>query len=201
VAIAGGVVIGFWYITKQRVAERLALFETQLMDSLRIAARAMRAGHPLAAAFQAISEEIPEPVGEIFGNICQEQALGLDLQMAIRRAAETAHNVDLKLLATAVSIQMDTGGNLAEVMESLASVMRARIRLNRRVRVLTASSRMSKNTLLVIPILIFVYLNASSPEYSEVFYTTAPGRLMLVGTVVSMLFGAWTMNKLTELKY
>jgi tight adherence protein B len=200
-AIAAGIVITFWHITKRRIEERISLFETQLMDSLRIAARALRAGHPLVAAFQAISEEIPEPVGEIFGNICQEQALGLDLQTAIRRAANAAHDVDLKLLATAVSIQMDSGGNLAEVMESLASVMRARIRLNRRVRVLTASTRMSKNTLLAIPIVLFVFLNASSPEYSEVFYTTVPGRLMLVATVVSMVFGAWMMNKMSQLKY
>ncbi|OHB68153.1 MAG: hypothetical protein A2Y77_12460 [Planctomycetes bacterium RBG_13_62_9] len=199
--IAGGIIIGFWHVTKQRIAERIALFETQLVDSLRIAARALRAGHPLVAAFQAISEEIPEPVGEIFGNICQEQALGLDLQTAIRRAADAARDVDLKLLATAVSIQMDTGGNLADVMESLASVMRARIRLNRRVRVLTASTRMSKNTLLAIPIVLFVFLNASSPDYSEVFYTTLAGRLMLGGTVVSVLFGAWTMNRLSVLKY
>jgi tight adherence protein B len=201
VAIGAGIIIGFWHVTRQRMAERITLFETQLVDSLRIAARALRAGHPLVAAFQAISEEIQEPVGEIFGNVCQEQALGLDLQTALRRAADAARDVDLKLLATAVSIQMDTGGNLADVMESLAAVMRARIRLNRRVRVLTASTRMSKNTLLVIPILLFVFLNIASPEYSEVFYTTLPGRLMLVGTAVSMVFGAWVMNKLSVLRY
>jgi tight adherence protein B len=200
-AIAVVVLVAFWSITKRGISHRISLFERQLVESLGIAARALRAGHPLVGAFQSISTEIGEPVGRIFGEICQEQALGLDLQDSIRRVANATHNGDLKLFATAVNIQMTTGGNLADVMDSLASVMRARMRLNRRVRVLTASTRMNRNTLLSVPIILFALLNIMSPEYMDVFYSTFPGRCMLAGTVTGMLFGAWVMTKLSVIRY
>lgn len=200
-AVGGTVVVGFWILTNKRINDRITRFERQFVEALGIAARALRAGHPLVGAFQSISEEIGDPVGPLFGEICQEQALGLDLQESIRRVADVTHNKDLKLFATAVSIQMTTGGNLAEVMDSLSSVMRTRMRLNRRVRVLTSSSRLNRNALLAIPILLFLFLNISSPEYVEVMYTTSLGRAMLVGTVIGMLFGAWVMGKLSQLKY
>jgi tight adherence protein B len=201
--LAGGMIIiaAFWIVTAKRIAQRIALFERQIVEALGIAARALRAGHPLIGAFQSIAEEIPEPVGRIFGEICQEQALGLDLQDSIRRVADAARNTDLKLLATAVNIQLKTGGNMAELMETLASVMRSRMRLNRRVRVLTASSRMSKYVLLTVPIILFVSLNLVSPEYVSVFYTTWAGRHMLMTTGASVLLGAWMMNRLSVLRY
>lgn len=199
--IAVAILIGFWMLTSRRIDQRNALFDRQFVESLGIAARALRAGHPLVGAFQSISEEIGDPVGTIFGEICQEQALGLDLHDSIRRVADVARNSDLKLFATAVSIQMKSGGNLADVMDSLALVMRSRIRLNRRVRVLTTESRMSRNTLIAVPPLLFLAMNILSPAYVSVMYNTLPGRAMLVGTVISMLFGAWTMGKLSVIRY
>ncbi len=200
-AIGVVILVAFWSITKRNISQRLSLFERQLVESLGIAARALRAGHPLIGAFQSISTEIGEPVGRIFGEICQEQALGLDLQESIRRVANATHNGDLKLFATAVNIQMTTGGNLADVMDSLASVMRSRMRLNRRVRVLTASTRMNRNTLLAVPIILFTLLNIMSPQYMDVFYSTFPGRCMLGGTIAGMLFGAWVMTRLSIIRY
>ncbi len=195
------ILLGFRTLTRKRIASRLALFDRQFVDSLRIAARALRAGHPLVGAFQSISEEISEPIGPIFGEICQEQALGLDIQESMRRMADTTRNADLKLFATAVNIQMTTGGNLAELMDSLAAVMRSRMRLNRKVRVLTASTQLNKQTLIAIPIFLFVLLNVMSPDYMEVFYVTWAGRFMLVATGISVLLGAWVMEKLAVLRY
>ncbi len=199
--IAVGILVVFRIVTAKRITRRIDVFERQFVESLGIAARALRAGHPLVGAFQSISTEIGEPVGPLFGEICQEQALGLDLRDSIRRVADTARNTDLKLFATAVSIQMTSGGNLADVMDSLSGVMRMRMRMNRRIRVLTASTRMNRNTLLAVPILLFAFLNISSPEYVGVMYTTPLGRVLLIATVAGMLFGAWVMAKLSELKY
>jgi tight adherence protein B len=201
VLAAVAILVVFRILTIKRIDRRISLFERQFVESLGIAARALRAGHPLVGAFQAISEEIGDPVGPLFGEICQEQALGLDLRDSIRRVADTTRNTDLKLFATAVSIQMTTGGNLADVMDSLSGVMRQRMRLNRRVRVLTASTRMNRNTLLAVPVLLFAFLNLSSPEYVNVMYTTTVGRILLLATVAGMLFGAWVMAKLSEMKY
>ncbi len=200
-ATGGTILVVFWTITNWRIDQRKALFDRQLVESLGIAARALRAGHPLVGAFQSIAEEIGDPVGPIFGEICQEQALGLDLQDSIRRMADVTRNPDLKLFATAVSIQMGSGGNLADVMDSLSAVMRTRIRLNRRVRVLTTETRMSRNVLLGLPIVLFLAMNIVSPQYVSVMYTTFVGQAMLVGTIIAMLVGAWVMARLSILRY
>lgn len=200
-AAAVAILIGFHIVTVGRINRRIDLFERQFVDALGIAARALRAGHPLASAFHSISTEIGEPVGKLFGEIYQEQSLGLDLQDSIRRVADTTRNTDLKLFATAVSIQMTTGGNLADVTDRLAAVMRVRMRLNRRIRMLTTSTRMNRNTLLAVPVLLFAFLNVSSPDYVGVMYTTLLGRVLLMVTVAGMVFGAWIMARLSKLKY
>jgi tight adherence protein B len=195
------VVAGFWALTERRIAMRIALFERQFVDSLGIAARALRAGHPLVGAFQLITEEVDDPVGSLFGEICQEQALGLDLQDSLQRVANASHNVDLKLFATAVRIQMSSGGNLAELMDTLATVMRSRMRLHRRVRVLTAQTQMSKRILIGLPILLFLMLNVVAPMYMQSFYKTWTGRYMLAATVTGVLLGMWLMRRLSVLRY
>jgi tight adherence protein B len=198
---SGAVLIVFWVVTNRRIDARRALFERQFVDSLGIAARALRAGHPLVGAFQLVAEEVGDPVAKLFGEICQEQALGLDLESSIRRVAEVSHNADLKLFATAVSIQLNSGGNLAELMDTLAMVVRSRIRLHRRVRVLVAQTDMSKRILMALPVLLFALLNIISPEYMDLFYSTWPGRYLLIATIFSVLMGAWLMKKLSVIRY
>ncbi len=201
VAISGGIVIAFWSYAKSRVAKYSALFERQLVDALGISARALRAGLPLLGSFQLISEEIDDPVGGIFSRICHEQLLGLDMKDSIRKVAKTVPSSELKLFATSVAIQLQSGGNLADLMDSLAAVIRSRMRLNRRIRVLTAQTQFSKRTLIAVPIILFLVLNIMSPEYMETFYTTTVGRIMLIGASSMVLFGAWVMNKLSVLRF
>jgi tight adherence protein B len=203
IGLAGAAVVVtiFWVSTERRITARTALFERQFVDSLGIAARALRAGHPLIGAFQLIAQEVDDPLGGMFGEICQEQALGLDLQDSIQRVAGTTDNSDLKLFATAVGIQMNSGGNLAELMDTLATVMRSRVRLHRRVRVLTAQTQLSKRILIGLPILLFIVLNITAPTYMEMFYKTWTGRYMLAGTIASTLLGIWLMSRLSILRY
>ena len=199
--ISAAIVVVFWMYTRRRISKRAALFERQLVDALGVAARALRAGHPLVGAFQLVSEEIAEPLGTIFSRICQEQSLGLDLKDSIRKVANTTNNAELKLFATAVAIQLKSGGNLADLMDSLASVIRARMRLNRRVRVITAQTQFSKRILIALPILLFFLLNFISPRYMEPFYTTSVGRFMLAIAILSVLLGSWAMGRLSVLRF
>jgi tight adherence protein B len=171
------------------------------VDGLGIAARALRAGHPLMGAFQLISEEIDEPLGDIFYRICQEQMLGSDLKDSIHKVAKSTYNPELKLFATSVGIQLQSGGNLADLMDSLAEIIRARMRLNRRVRVMTSQTQFSKNLLIALPIIVFFVLNILNPEYAEPLYTTTVGRIMMAATAVSIFFGAWVMKRLTVLRF
>jgi tight adherence protein B len=195
------IVVGFWSYTRHCISKNAALLERQLVDALGIAARALRAGHPLLGAFQLISEEIDEPLRDIFLRICQEQMLGLDLKDSIQKVARSSYNHELKFFATAVAIQLQSGGNLADLMDSLATVIRSRMKLNRRVRVMTAQTQFSKRLLIALPIIMFFFMDISNPEYMEPLYTTMTGRFMLVIMASSILFGAWVMNRMCILRF
>jgi tight adherence protein B len=199
--IATGIIVVFLAYTEKRINTRAALFERQLVDALGVAARALRAGHPLGGAFQLVAEEIGEPLKGVFFRICQEQYLGLDLKDSIREVAKTTHNAEFKLFATAVAIQLQSGGNLADLMDSLAAVIRARMRLNRRVRVITAQTKLSQRILIALPVILFFALNFLSPKYMETFYKTSIGNFLLVAMVVSILLGSWMMKRISVLRF
>jgi tight adherence protein B len=196
-----GIVVVFWNYTKHSISKNAALLERQLVDALGIAARALRAGHPLLGAFQMISEEIDEPLKDIFLRICQEQMLGLDLKDSIQKVARSSYNNELKFFATAVSIQLQSGGNLADLMDSLANVIRARMKLNKRVRVMTAQTQFNKRLLIGLPIFMFFLLDLLNPQYMEPLYTTMTGKILLMITVSSILLGAWVMNRMCILRF
>lgn len=202
-AAAGPVVVVllFWLYVKHCIAKREMIFDQQFIDALDLAARSLRAGHPLLGAFRVISDEIPAPVGNIFGEICQQQGIGVSVEDALRRAAAGLTSLDLKLFATSVTIQMRTGGNLTEMMERLATVIRGRMWLTRRIRVLTAQTQFSKRLLLVLPFLLFFVLNLINPRYMEPLYHTWIGQMLLLAAAAGLLTGAWVMNRMAVLKY
>jgi tight adherence protein B len=190
----------FWIVVTQRISSRASNFERQLVDSLELAARSLRAGHPLTGAFRLISEEIGAPVGRLFAEICQHQGMGASLDRAVRTAADGTPSEDFKLFATSIVIQLHSGGNLAEMMQRLAFVMRERMRLARRVRVLTAQTQFSKRILLALPFLIFIILNVLNPKYMNPLYSTFPGQMILFAAALGLMIGAFLMNRLSVLK-
>ena len=201
VGIALLVAVIFFGYLRHRVNRRAALFETQLVGALELAARSLRAGHPLVGAFNLVSEETAPPVGTLFTEICQQQELGVNLEDSIREAALTSGSADMRLFATSVLIQMQTGGNLADMMERVAMVIRDRIRLNRRVKILTAQTQFSKRILLAIPLIVFALLNVIDPEYISPLYSRSEGKFLLAVGTLCLLAGAWVMNRLAILKY
>jgi len=202
-ALAASIVVmmGFRMFVNIKVNKRRNLFESQLVDALELAARSLRVGHPLPGAFRLASEEIAAPVGVIFGNIVQQQELGVPLDQAVSQAAAESSSDDLKLFATAVIIQIRSGGNLADMMERVVAVMRDRQRLSRRVRVLIAQTQFSKQVLLSLPIGMFVLLNLMNREYMQPLYNTSGGQGILIAAACMLLFGAWVMSKLAVIKY
>jgi tight adherence protein B len=194
-------VSGFSVYTRRKIDKRADLFERQLIDALGIAARSLRAGHPLVGSFQLIAEEIGSPLGDVFYRICKEQELGVDMKNSIRSAAEETSNSELKFFTSAVAIQLQSGGNLADLMDSLSAVIRARVRLARRVRVLTAQTNFSAKILIAMPVILFILLNIVNPNYMEPMYKTTTGKYILAGTIVSVLLGWWLMKKLAVLRF
>jgi tight adherence protein B len=107
----------------------------------------------------------------------------------------------MKLLATAVVIQFQSGGNFADLMDSLSTVIRSRVRLNRRIRVITAQTRFSKMVLIALPIFLFFLLNIMNPDYMKPLYNTETGRYMMGIMVISILIGSWLMNKMSVIRF
>jgi len=201
ISMAIAVVLIFKVYAQRRITRKHALFETQLVDALDLAARSLRAGHPLGAALGLISEEIAPPVGKVFATINDQQSLGVGLDEAVRQAASTSASDDLKLFATAVGIQIRSGGNLAAVIDRLALVIRDRQKLNRRIRVLTAQTQFSKRILLALPFILFAILNLLNPEYLAPLYASRQGNILLGIGAGGLLMGSWSMNHLAAMKY
>jgi tight adherence protein B len=183
------------------ISQRTELFERQLIDALELGARSLRAGHPLSGAFQLISEEIAEPVGPLFGEICEQEALGVSIPDALEQRVAQTHSPDMRIFAVSVIIQLRSGGNLAEMMERVTWVIRERMRINRRARVLTAEAQLSKWVLIALPIVLLVGLSLFRPEYMQPLYTTQSGQLMMVAGGLSMCIGSWIMSRMSVLKY
>ena len=190
----------WWWAATVRVHKRNQKFERQLVDGLELCARALKAGHPLLAAFQLIADEIPAPVGQIFAEICQQQALGVRMEDALRRSAMQTKNEDMQLFSAAMAIHLRSGGNLAEVMQGLAWVIRERLRLGRRFRTLIAQTQISKRILIAMPIIMFAVLNFISADYMATMYTSGFGQILLGGAALGLLLGWFVMNKMANLK-
>lgn len=200
-AVAVLVPIVFRFYVLIRVARKAALFERQLVDAMELAARSLRGGHPLMGAFRLVSEELNQPVSDVFHEICQQHEMGAGLEEAMRNAAAKAPTSDMKFFAASVAIQLRSGGNLADMMQRLASVIRDRMRIARRVRVLTAQTQLSKRVLIGLPIVLFLFLNIIASDYMNTFYTTTAGNIMLGICAGALLIGGWIMNRMVVLSY
>ncbi len=201
VGVGVALLLVFHIFMTARVSRREQLFEAQLLDALELAARSLRAGHPLIGAFRLVADEMPQPVSTVFGDVCQRHEMGAGLADSLREAARLSPSQDMKMFVTSVAIRVKAGGNLADLMDRLAAVMRERMRLSRRVKVLAAQAQLSKRVLLVLPFLIFVALNLVNPEYIRPLYTTTPGHVMLAIAGGSLALGSLLMNRMSVLRY
>jgi tight adherence protein B len=200
-AIGAAVIVTFRMYMGRRVRHHRDLFDRQLGDALGLAARSLRAGHPLISAFHIVSEEMVPPISATFAQICQQHEMGAGIHDALHKVASESPSTDMKLFATSVGIQARSGGNLADLMDRLAVVIRDRLRVGRRVRVLTAQTQLSKRVLIVLPVLVFLVLNVINPDYMDPLYTTVPGKIMLGMGIAALVVGVWMMDRICNLEY
>ncbi|MBA4350998.1 MAG: pilus assembly protein TadB [Rhodobacter sp.] len=159
----GGVYV--WVARKAK--KRMALLEEQLPDAVELMVRSLRVGHPFSAAVAIVSKEVADPLGTEFGLIADEATYGRDIAESLRSFASRMDNQDLHFLAVAVSIQQQSGGNLAEILDGLAKVIRARFKLFRRVKAITAEAKWSGMFLSAFPIAALVMVQMLKPDYYD----------------------------------
>ncbi|WP_128514223.1 type II secretion system F family protein [Tabrizicola thermarum] len=178
---------GVFYWVNSTAKKRMNLLEEQLPDSIELMVRSLRVGHPFSTAIGIVAKEIPDPLGSEFGVIADEAAYGRDISESLKAFAERMDSQDLRFLAVAVSIQQQSGGNLAEILEGLSKVVRARFKLFRRVRAITAEAKWSGMFLSGFPIVALIMINVVQPDYyDEVRETSAyiPAALFVVSFLI-----------------
>lgn len=197
IAVAMGIG-GVYFWVNKKAKKRIELMEEQLPDAVELMVRSLRVGHPFASAIGIVSKEIPDPLGTEFGMIGDEAAYGRDPAESLKAFAERMDNQDIRFLAVAVTIQQQSGGNLAEILEGLSKVIRARFKLFRRVKAITAEAKWSGMFLSAFPIGALVMILMVKPDYfDEVKETPAfiPAALIVaVFLVVNMIFMKMMVN-------
>ncbi|XDA97460.1 type II secretion system F family protein [Sulfitobacter sp. LCG007] len=163
-----GIGVGGVYMwVSMKANKRLGIIEEQLPDAVELMVRSLRVGHPFSSAVQIVSREIGDPLGSEFGVIADESAYGRDVGEALKEMAERLDMQDLRFLAVAVTIQQQSGGNLAEILAGLAKVIRARFRLFRRVKAITAEAKWSGKFLSAFPVVALIVINVLDPNYYD----------------------------------
>jgi tight adherence protein B len=187
-----------WLLNKRRV--RLKTFAAQLPDSLELVARALRAGHSLAAGMHVVAEEMPSPIADEFGRVYEEQNLGIALEDALKSMCMRVPNLDLKFFVTAVAIQRQTGGDLAEILDKIGYVVRERYKILGQVKALTAEGRLSGVVLISLPFGLLLMMMHLKPDYIEMLWTHPMGIRMSIGAIVLMIIGAICIKKIVDIK-
>jgi tight adherence protein B len=187
-----------WLLNKRRL--RLKHFSGQLPDALELVARALRAGHSLAAGMHVVAEEMPSPISDEFGRVYEEQNLGIALEDALKAMCDRVPNLDLRFFVTSVLIQRQTGGDLAEILDKIGYVVRERYRILGQVKALTAEGRLSGIILIALPFGLFFLMLHIKPDYVEKLWTHPLGIKMAVAALIAQLLGAIIIKKIVDIK-
>ena len=158
---------GVYFWVNSKANKRIAMIEEQLPDAVELMVRSLRVGHPFSSAIQIVAKEVADPLATEFGIIADESAYGRDIGEALKDMAERLDMQDLRFLAVAVTIQQQSGGNLAEILAGLSRVIRARFRLFRRVKAITAEAQWSGKFLSGFPVFALIAINVMDPNYYD----------------------------------
>jgi tight adherence protein B len=201
VALLGGgaAVLPYFYLLFLR-KRRLARFAKQLPEALELISRALRAGHSLAAGISLVAEEMPDPVGVEYSKCYEEQNLGIPLEESLENLSDRVPNIDLRFFVTAVILQRQTGGDLAEILDKIGHLIRERFKLWGQIQALTGEGRLSGIVLLALPPCLFVAMYYLNPEYSSTLFTDPMGRQMLGGGIIMQFLGAIVIKKIINIK-
>ncbi|HEY0321884.1 MAG TPA: type II secretion system F family protein [Pyrinomonadaceae bacterium] len=185
----------FWMRKK-----RFDKFLEHLPDALELMSRALSAGHAFSEALHMVSTEMPEPIATEFRKTYEEQNLGLSLKLALENLTQRIPLLDLRLCVTAVLIQRETGGNLAEILEKVAVTIRERFRIMGDLKTLTTSSRMSAWLLCGLPIFVAIAVTGMNPEYMSILWKDQRGHKLIAAAILMQITGMLIVRKILKIK-
>lgn len=203
VALVAGIAAAFLPIAFARFKanRRIQTFEEQFPEAIDLLSRALRAGHAFTTGLSMVADEMPDPVGTEFKLAYDRQNFGMPLPQALREFAERVPLLDAKFFVTAVLTQREAGGNLSEVLDNLARVIRERFRVKRQVRVVTAHARLTGWVLACLPPVVAVALFFINPDHMAILWTDPMGIQLIVVGVILQVLGSLIIRKLVNIEY
>jgi len=180
--------------------KRIEKFKKQLPDGLDLIARALKAGHAFTGGMNLAATEFDDPLGPEFNETLEEINFGVSVADALKNMVGRVDCEELRYFVVGVILQRETGGNLAELIETLANLVRERFKFEGKVRTLTAEGRISAVILIALPFFLFGFLWFNNPNFLKPLFTEPIGKIMILGAVVMMIMGAIVMKKMVEIK-
>jgi tight adherence protein B len=199
-AAAAGAILPILYV-RRAIRKRLATFEEQFPEAIDLMARALRAGHALPTALELVGEEIPAPVGAEFKRLFDQQNYGLSLPEALKAFAERIPLLDARFFVTAVLTQREMGGNLSEVLDKLAAVIRERFKVKRQVRAVSAHGRITGVILGLLPPAVAAALLVINPSHIKVLIEDPIGVDMVIAGITLQVIGVVIVRRIVNVEY
>ena len=197
-ALCTGILPLFWLSWRRK--RRFAKFGKQVPDALSLIARALRSGHSLNAGLCMVAEEMAPPISVEFSRAYEEQNLGIPIETALKGILKRMPNLDLKFFVTAVSIQRQTGGDLAEIIDKICEVVRERFKILGMVQALTGEGRLSGAVLMALPIGLFATVYVINRDYVMLLFSNDFGKKMIGFAIIMQIFGAFVIKKIIDIK-
>lgn len=199
VAAGGGALLPYFYV-RHKAKQRLAAFEEQLPEAIDLIGRAIRAGHPLSAGLKMVAEEAADPLASEFRRVFEEQRFGMPFEDALLGLTDRVNLTDVRIMVTAILIQRQVGGNLAEVLDNIAYTIRARFTIRRQLRVYTAQGRFSGYVLAVLPIAVGSAIFLITREYIMMLFLDPLARILLIAAVILQILGYIWIRKIINIE-
>ncbi|MCE5197654.1 MAG: type II secretion system F family protein [Armatimonadota bacterium] len=193
--------VGPFVYVKGLEAQRVTAFSRQIPDALSLISSAVRSGFSFQRAMQMVSEELPNPLAEEFRRVIDELNVGVSVEAALTRLANRISSYDLQLVVTAIIIQQQIGGNLAEIIDNIAETIRERVRVEGEMAALTAEGKISGVVLVLLPIVLAALISIVNPGYLAPLIADPVGRIIISAAVILQIFGALIIKAMLVVDY
>ncbi len=185
---------------KRKKRRRVEAFEEGFPEAIDLLARSIRAGHAFATGLKVVAEEAQEPVKSEFRHVFEEQKFGLPLEESLLGLGDRIDLVDIRIFVTAILVQRDVGGNLAEILDKISYTIRERFMIRRQIRVYTAQGRMTGYLLAALPLIMGFLIWMLNSEYMSILFSEPIGRLMIAAAVVLQIIGFFVISRIVDIE-
>lgn len=189
-----------FFLTMRKRAKRLALFEEQFPEALNFLSRSMRAGHAFSIGLEMLVADSPEPLGSAFRQMLNDLHLGSNMESAMAKLVASVPLIDVRFFVSAILLQQGSGGNLSEILDTMAKIIRERFRLKGQVKAASAHGRITGLILAVMPLVVAVLLFITSPDYLLVLASDPDGRKLVLAAGIGQLLGFFFIRKIVNIK-